>query len=208
MVTRLRFPEGLVTAKAGAPARAAVGGASGRHQRLRWCCARPAVPAGSGTAASRQFLRAQRLAVGTVPAHLGPRQNDLKPEMRLDLLPHFLQQIAEELFDFAAAQANHVGMFLFQPSLVVVLVAVMMHQVQLVHQAARLQQLQRPVNGDAIQFRIFFTREREQAFGIQMLAGLIDQIQQDLPLAREAYALLFQRIFDAGNRHEGGSRTL
>ena len=52
-------------------------------------------------------------------------------------------------------------------------------------------------------FGIFFARQREQTLGIQMLAGLIDQIEQNLPLAREPNALLFQRIFDAGNRHEG-----
>ena len=141
-------------------------------------------PVGSGSGFRHghlgQFFRAQNLAVGTVPAHLGPRQDDLKSEMSLDLLPHLLQQIAEKLFDFAAAQANHVGMFLFQARFVVVLVAIVMHQVQLVHQAAGLEQLQRPVDGDAVQLRIFFARQREQTFGIQMLAGLIDQIEQDL----------------------------
>ena len=37
-------------------------------------------------------------------------------------------------------------MFLLQAGFVVVLVAIVMHQVQLVDQAARLQQLERPVN--------------------------------------------------------------
>ena len=94
--------------------------------------------------------------MGTVPSHLGPRQDNLKPEVSLNLFAHLLQQVAKELFDFAAAQANHVGMFLFQARLVIVLVPVVMHQVQLVHQAARLQQLQRPVNGDAVQLRDLF----------------------------------------------------
>ena len=179
-----------------------------RHQRLRAmhrlreCRARSVAAAGSGTSASVNSFARRDLAVGTVPAHLRPRQDDLKSEMSLDLFAHLLQQVAKELFDFAAAQANHVGMFLFQPRLVVVLVAIVMHQVQLVHQAACLQQLQRPVHGDAVQLRIFFARQREQTFGIQMLAGLIDQIEQNLPLAREPNALLFQRIFNAGNRHE------
>ena len=153
-----------------------------------------------------QFLLAQNLTMGTVPSHFGPRQDNLESEMSLDLFPHLLQQVAEELFDFAAAQANHMGMFLFQPRLVVVLVPVVMHQIQLVHQAAGLQELERPVNGDPVQFRIFFAREREQTLGIQMLAGLIDEIEQNLPLAREPNALLFQRIFDSGDRHEGTLR--
>src|SRR5580698_3424147 len=150
-----------------------------------------------------QFLPAQNLTMGTVPSHFCPRQDNLESEMSLDLFTHLLQQIPEELFDFAAAQANHMGMFLFQTRLVVVLVPVVMHQVQLVHQAARLQKLERPVNGDPVEFRIFFARQREQTLGIQMLAGLIDEIEQNLPLAREPNTLLFQRIFDSGNRHEG-----
>ena len=83
-----------------------------------------------------------------------------------------------------------------------VLVAVMVHQVQLVHQSARLEKLERAVNGDAVQLGIFLTRERVQALGIQVLAGLIDQIEQDLALAREPHAFFFERIFDAGNCHE------
>src|SRR5580698_2425084 len=150
-----------------------------------------------------QFLLAQNLTVGTVPSHFGPRQDDLKSEMSLDLFPHLLQQIPEELFDFAAAQTNHMGMFLFQPRLVVMLVPVVMHQVQLVNQTAGLQELERSVNGDPVQLRVFFARQRKQALGIQMLAGLIDEIEQDLPLARKPNTLLFQRIFDSGNRHEG-----
>ena len=111
--------------------------------------------------------------------------------------------VAEELLNLAAAQADHVRVLLLQPRLVVVLVAVVVHQVQLVHQAAGLEQLQRPVDGHAVQLGIFFARQLEQTLGIQMLAGLIDQIEQNLALAREPHASLFERIFDTGNRHSG-----
>ena len=78
----------------------------------------------------------------------------------------------------------------------------MVHQVQLVHQAAFLEQFQRPVHRHAIEFGIFFARQLIQALGIQMLAGLIDQVEQDLALPREPHALLFERIFDAGTAME------
>jgi hypothetical protein len=145
--------------------------------------------------------------VGTVPAHLGPRQDDLKSEMSLYLIAHLLQQVAKELLNLAAAHTNYMGMFLFQAGFVIMLVAIVMHQVQLVHQAARFEKLQGSVHGDAVQLRIFFTRECEQTFGIQMLARLINQVEQNLALAREPYALLFQLIFNAGNIHGEGLRT-
>ena len=53
-------------------------------------------------------------------------------------------------------------MFLFAPRLVVVLLARLMHEVELVHQAAFLQQLQRAVDGDAVQFRVFLFRQLER----------------------------------------------
>src|ERR1700733_519889 len=153
IATRLRFPEGLVTANAGAQPVAADGRpvtsddpSGGTISGFGPSSAPGVLRSASGVRRLRhrhlaQFLRAQDLAMRAVPAHLRPRQDDLKPEMTLDLFAHLLQQIAEELFDLATTQANHVGMFLFQPGLVVVLVAVVMHQVQLIHQAACLEEL-------------------------------------------------------------------
>jgi hypothetical protein len=40
-----------------------------------------------------------------------------------------------------------------------------------------------------------------ESLGIQVLAGLIDQIQQNLPLPCQPNSLLFERILDKGDRH-------
>ena len=113
-----------------------------------------------------------------------------------------LQQIAEKFFDLAAAQANHVSVLLFQARFVIVLVPVVVHEVQLVHQPAGLEQLQRPVDRDAVDFGILLARQLVETLGIQVLAGLIDQIQQNLPLPRQPDSLLFQRILDSRDCHE------
>ena len=63
----------------------------------------------------------------TVPAYFSPRQDNVETEMTLDLLAHLLQQVAEEFFDFSAAQADDVGVLAFQASLVVMLVPVVVH---------------------------------------------------------------------------------
>src|ERR1700690_4181253 len=159
--TRLRFPDGFVTASAGVRTLAsggwpvAVGGPSGIGISGSGPSSAPAVPrpVGGGRRFRHrrlgQFFRAQDLAVGTVPAHLGPRQDDLKSEMSLYLIAHLLQQVAKELLNLAAAHTNYMGMFLFQAGFVIMLVAIVMHQVQLVHQAARFEKLQGSVHGDA-----------------------------------------------------------
>ena len=109
------------------------------------------------------FLRAQRLAMRAIAAHFRSRQHDLKSEMRFDLLAQPLQRFAEKLLHLAAAQADHVRMFLLAARFVVMLFARLMHQVQLVHQAAFFEQLQRPVNGHPVQLRIFLLRQLKSA---------------------------------------------
>ena len=62
---------------------------------------------------SFKFLRAQRLAVRAVAANFGAGENDLKTEVRFNLLAEAMQRLAEKLFDFAAAEADDVGVFGF-----------------------------------------------------------------------------------------------
>ena len=131
-----------------------------------------------------------------IAAHFGPRQQHLKSEVALDLLAQALQRLAEKLFHLAAAQADHVRVLLLQPRLVVMLVAAVVHQVQFVHQTARLQHFQRAIDRDPVELRVLLLGQLEQALGIQMLAGLVDQFEQYLALAREANAPLLQRSFN------------
>jgi hypothetical protein len=139
--------------------------------------------------------------MGTVAPHFCASQNDLKPEMLLNLAPHLLEQIAKKLLDFAATQADNVRVLLFQAGLVVVLVALVVHQVQLVHQAAGLEQLERSIDRHAIQLGILFAAQLKQPLSLEVLARLIDQVEQDLTLTRKPYAALSERILDAGDHH-------
>ena len=86
--------------------------------------------------------------------------------------------------------------FLLQPRLVVMLVAAVVHEVQFVHQTGHLQHLQRAIHRHPVQLRILLFRHLEQALRIQMLTGLIDQLEQYLALAGEANAPLLQRSFN------------
>src|ERR1022692_4433383 len=139
--------------------------------------------------------------MGAVTAHFGPCQNDLETEVTLNLFPHLLQQIAEKFLNLAAAQTNHVSVLLFQARLVVVLVAVVVHEVQLVPEASGLEQLQSAIDGYPVDFGIALARELEETLSVQVLAGLIDQIQQNLSLPCQPNSLLFERILNTRDRH-------
>ncbi len=73
---------------------------------------------------------------------------------------------------------------------VVVLVTGVMHQVQLIHQAAVLEHLEGAVDGDAIHFRVAFAGQLKELLGIQVLAGIVDEFEQNLALAGHADAAL------------------
>src|SRR5215469_11459988 len=127
--------------------------------------------------------------MGTIAAHLRSRENDLKSEMRFDLTPQALQGLPEKLLDFSAVQADHVGMFLLAARFVIMLLARLMHQVELVHQTAFLQQLQGAVNGHAVELRVALLRHLKQTLGIKVLAGLVDEIEQDSALTRQPHSV-------------------
>jgi hypothetical protein len=155
-------------------------------------------------AGGAQFLGAEHLAMRAVAADLGASEDDFETEVTLDLFAHFQQQIAKEFFDFAAAEADDVGVLLLEASFVIVLVAIVMHQVQLIDKAAGFEELEGAIDGDAVELRVFFATELIELVGIQVLAGLIDEIEQDFALAGEPDATLFERVFDAGDRHGSG----
>jgi hypothetical protein len=147
------------------------------------------------------FFRAQDLTMRTVPANLGPRQQNLKAEMQLHLASQSLKRLAEELLHLSASQANDMRVLLFQPRFVIVLIAGVVHQVQLIDQPALLQKLEGAVNGNAVQLRITLMRHRVKTLGIEMFPGFVDQLQEDLPLPREPNPTLPQRVFYAGTSH-------
>jgi len=92
------------------------------------------------------------------------------------------------------------GMFLLAARFVVMLLSRLVHQIQLIHQTALFQQFQRSVYCDAIQLRVFLAGQVIEALGIQVLSGLVDQIEEDLPLASQAHSRFGGRFGDGRAR--------
>lgn len=156
------------------------------------------------------FLLTQRLAVGAITSDFGAGEKNLETEMRFNLAAEPLQGITEILFDLAAAQANDVRVLLLHAGFVIVLVARPMHKIELVHKAGFLQHFQRPVDGDAIDLGVLLLREGVKTFGVEVQSGLIDEFQQDSPLARETYSPIFQQASNTSPLHvpfEGATGT-
>lgn len=119
-------------------------------------------------------------------------EQDLKPEMLFDLFAKFVQRLAEKFFHFAAPQANDMRVLLLQARLVEVLVAADVHQVEFVDKTTRLQHLEGAIDSDTVQLRILLLRHQIQPFGVQVLTGFVDQIEQNLSLPGKAYTAFFQ----------------
>jgi hypothetical protein len=78
-----------------------------------------------------------------------------------------------------------------------VLVAPEVRQIQLVHQPAFLEQFQGSVHRNAIELWVSSLRETKQTVRIQVLTGLVNQVEQHLTLTRQAHAFVAQGLLNA-----------
>ena len=147
------------------------------------------------------FLGAEGAAMGAVSADLSARQYNFKSEVRFHLLAHFLKRRPEIFFDFAAAEADNMRMFFLEARLVIMLIAGVVHQVELVDKSTFFEQFERSIDGDAIELGIFFLGKLIQALGIKMEAGVVDQVEQDAALTGQPDASVTKSVLDAGGWH-------
>ena len=139
--------------------------------------------------------------MGAVAAHFRPDHQDLEAQVVFDLPPHLAQGLAVVLLDLAAAQADHVGVLLLHAGLVVVGLALPMHEVELIHQTRILEELERAVDRDTVDFGVAFSGQAIEPVRVQVGAGALQQLEQDAALPGQAQPLLAQGCLDAGCRH-------
>jgi len=94
-----------------------------------------------------------------------------------------------------------VGMLLLHPRFVEVLIAAYVHEVQLIHQAARLQHFERAIHRNPVQLGVFLFGELIKRLRIEVFAGAVQQIEQDPALAREPHSAFPERILNPGGWH-------
>ena len=77
---------------------------------------------------------------------------------------------------------------------VVVLIADEVHQVELVDQAALLEQFEGAVDGDAVELGVALVGQVVERFGVQVFARGLDQIEQKLALAGQPDAAVAEGL--------------
>ena len=85
-----------------------------------------------------------------ISADFQPRHHDAEAAIFLHLPLQLLENVADKFHDLAAAQACHVDMVAIELTLVVMSLAVNVQEIEFVDQALALEELQRAVNGAAV----------------------------------------------------------
>ena len=93
-------------------------------------------------------------AGAAVAADFQAGNNDVEAAIALDLSFEAIEEITFEFGDFSAAQAGHVDMVPLGATFVIMLLALQVHEVEFVNQAVAFQEIQRAVDGHAIDLRI------------------------------------------------------
>src|SRR5579864_1539507 len=124
-------------------------------------------------------------AVRTVSANFQTAHDDVKPAIALDLSFQAIEQFAFQFHDFSAAQAGHVNVVTLRTALVKMLLALHVHQVELVDQAIALQQLERAVHGDLVNSGIDSPRLGQDLGRVQMLLCGFHHAENSSPLVGE-----------------------
>ncbi len=106
----------------------------------------------------------------------------------LDLPFQPVEKAALKFRNLAAAQAGHVNMVALRPSFVEVLLSFHMHKVEFIYQPVPFKQVQRPVNGHAVNVRISFAGMAKDLARIQMLLRGLHNAQDCAALMGHAQA--------------------
>lgn len=125
-------------------------------------------------------------AFGAVTADFGAGHGDLHFEVAGDLMLQLFVKIALEFADLAAPQARHMDVVARTVRFVIVAVAAQVEQVQLVDQAFFFQQVNGAVDGDKVHARVNFLRALENLIHVEVLLGVVHDLQDDAALAGHA----------------------
>jgi hypothetical protein len=132
-------------------------------------------------------------AIAAIAAHLEPADHDVEAAVALDLTFEAVEEVAFEFHNLAATEASHVDVVALRPALVEVLLALHVHEIELVNQAVALKQLQSAVHGNSIDSGVELAGMAQELRGVEMLLGVFDHAENGAALPRQAKATRRQR---------------
>jgi len=131
-------------------------------------------------------------ALRAIAADLQPRNHDMEVAVPLNLAFEAVKQVAFELDDFSAAQARHMNVIALRASLIVVLLALHVHQIKLINQSMPLKQAESAIDGYTIDLGIDLSRMAQNLARVQMLLCSLYHAQNGAALACHAQSARHQ----------------
>jgi hypothetical protein len=102
----------------------------------------------------------------------------------LDLPFQSIEKIALKFGDLPTAEARHMDVVSLRATLVVMFLALQMHEVEFIDESMALKQIEGAVDSNSIDVRIQSARLAKDLAGIQMLLGSFDNTEDGPALAR------------------------
>lgn len=146
-------------------------------------------------------------AGGTISANFEARDQHMESAIGFDLLLEFVELIADEFGDFSATQARHVYVIFPQLALVIMALAVEVHEIEFVDQSVTFEQAESAIHGAAIDTGVEALRLPQNLACVQMLVGGFDDAQNRAALLSHPNAALgemrlqMSRYFGLRKRH-------
>jgi hypothetical protein len=128
------------------------------------------------------------------PSNLQAHDLNLKVVRCGDFLLQALEGGTGKFLDLSTLKTSQMQMVVLGSNLVIMFLAVQMHEIQFIDQAQPLQQLDGPVDRRPVDVGIAPARLIEKARRVQMLLGVLDGFDKSAPLRSQAYSFGFHLI--------------
>ena len=112
----------------------------------------------------------------------------MEAAVALDLSLQAVKEIALEFRDLAAAQAGHVDVVALRAALVIMFLALHVHEIQFVDQAMSFEQTESAINGDSVDVGIETAGVAQDLAGVEVLFGGFDHAEDGAALVGHAQA--------------------
>jgi hypothetical protein len=129
-------------------------------------------------------------AVVADAADFGARDSDLHTEVAGDLILKLFVEARLEFANLATAEAGDVDVVARAVGFVVVAITAEMKKIELVDEALFLEKVDGAVDGDEMDFRTDFLGALEDLIHVEVLLGVIHDLEDDTALTGKANALL------------------
>jgi len=128
----------------------------------------------------------------------------MKVAVTLDLAFQAIKESAFEFCNFAAPKTSHMDVVSLRSTLVVMLLALQVHEIEFIDQAVALEEVQGPVDRYTVDLGINLARMAQNLAGIEVLLGGFDHAQNSAALPGHAHATRHQFGLQASRRFSLG----